>query len=260
MQEWAEREVGTQLRPPASPPESSRAALQSWPQIEARKIEASPTRGGSPKMAGGAAPQSVLLPFPAPGRERSSGKTALPGLERSALRAGRSASGDHKPLTLIPKSPPPLWLLNKLCIEGWQKGVGSWGAMGPGVGAGGIVSPSHIPFTEEVTPGTALGAQRGSDGKTGQYGEGCVSLGGVRTSPWLRHQREEGVGWVGRAAPTAAGPRSALRWAGARVSGGLGFGSGCQDTARPSRTSLESLFPWNTPDQGQSGRAKSHYG
>lgn len=69
VQEWAEREVGTQLRPPASPPESSRAALQSWPQIEARKIEASPTQGGSPKTAGGAVPQSVLLPFPAPGSE-----------------------------------------------------------------------------------------------------------------------------------------------------------------------------------------------
>lgn len=105
VQEWAEREVQTQLRPPASPPESSRAALQTWPQMEARQIEASPTRGGPQRRQGGLRPRVCCSPFQIldqRGRGRSSGKTAWPGLETSALRTGRSASGDHRPLTLIP--------------------------------------------------------------------------------------------------------------------------------------------------------------
>ena len=43
----------------------------------------------------------------------------------------------------------------------------------------------------------------------------------------------QGVGWAVRAACTVAIPRAAQCWAGAGVSGGPGFGSGCQDTTRP---------------------------
>lgn len=65
------------------------------------------------------------------------------------------------------------------------------------------------------------------------------------------------VGWALRAAWTAAIPHAAQCWAAVGVSGGFGFGSGCQDTAQPCLSIPGKLVSLKHPRPGpeQEGRA-----
>ena len=89
----------------------------------------------------------------------------------------------------------------------------------------------------------------------GQGRAGCGHPGRVWTPAQLGSSRR--VGWALRAAWTVAIPCAAQCRAGVRVSGGFGFGSGCQDTAQPCLSIPGKLVSLKHPRPGpeQKGRA-----
>lgn len=161
---------------------------------------------------------SALLPFPAPGCE---GQGQEPGPRPGrAWRGGRLRGEGPDPVA-------PTAVAFKQIVQRMKsgRGCGQRGSRGP---VGGLPSPLHRGGHPQDSPGSP-------EAEVGKP----AGPGGV----WV----------LGPGAPRSCQGPSAQRWAGARVSGGLGLGSGCQDTARPCLSIQESPFPWNTPDQGRSG-------